>query len=59
MEEHNIKRHLFFILFYLYNYPSDSQESDGDAIHKANNYPDLLPEMPRHCCPIEIFYLVF
>ena len=43
---------LFF--FYLYIYPPDSQESDGGAIHKISNYPDLLPEMPRYCCPLVI-----
>ena len=34
-------------LFHLYIYLSDSQESDGGVIHRASNYPDLLPEMPR------------
>ena len=23
-------------------------------IHRVSNDPDLLPEMPRHCCPLEI-----
>ena len=46
-------RNLFF-LFYLYIYPPDSQESDGGAIHQVNKYPDLLPEMPRYCCPLVI-----
>ena len=31
-----------------YIYPLDSQESDGGAIHRVSNYPDLLPEMPRY-----------
>ena len=46
----------FFCFFYLYIYPPDSQESDGDggAIHGVSNYPDLLPEMPRYCCPLVI-----
>ena len=43
-----------FFFFYLYIYPPDSQESDGGAIHRASNYPDLLPEMPRYCCPLII-----
>ena len=38
----------FFFFFYLYIYPPDSQESNGGAIHRVNNYPDLLPEMPRY-----------
>ena len=44
----------YFIYFYLYIYPPDSQESAGGAIHRVSNYPDLLPEMPRYCCPLEI-----
>ena len=43
---------LYFI--YLYIYPPDSQESDGGAIHRASNYPDLLPEIRRYCCPLVI-----
>ena len=42
------------IFFYLYIYPPDSQESDGGAIHRVSNYPDLLLEMPRYCCPLVI-----
>ena len=46
---------LFFIFyFYLYIYPPDSQEGAGSAIHRASNYPDLLPEMPRYCYSLEI-----
>ena len=45
---------LFFYLFSFYIYPPDSQESDGGAIHRVGNYPDLLPEMPRYCCPLVI-----
>ena len=41
-----------FFYFNLYIYPPDSQESDGGAIHRVSNYPDLLPEMPRYCCPL-------
>ena len=41
-----------FFYFNLYIYPPDSQESDGVAIHRVSNYPDLLPEMPRYCCPL-------
>ena len=39
---------LFLFYLYLYIYPPDSQESDGGAIHRVSNYPDLLPEMPRY-----------
>ena len=51
--------HFHFISFYLYIYTPDSQESDGGAVHRASNYPDLFPEMPRYCCPLEIFISVF
>ena len=37
------KLFFFFFFFYLYIYPPDSQESDGGAIHRVSNYPDLLP----------------
>ena len=43
---------ILFFYFNLYIYPPDSQESDGGAIHRVSNYPDLLPEMPRYCCPL-------
>ena len=36
---------IFIYLFYLYIYPPDSQESDGGAIHRVSNYPDLLSEI--------------
>ena len=43
---------LLTYILYLYIYPPDSQESDGGAIHRVSNYPDLLSEMPRYCCPL-------
>ena len=45
---------LILFFFYLSIYPPDSQESDGGVIHRVSNYPDLLPEMPRYCCPLVI-----
>ena len=45
---------IIFYLLYLIIYPPDSQESDGGAIHRESNYPDLLPEMSKYCCPLEI-----
>ena len=44
----------FIFYFFLYIYPPDSEESDGGAIHRVSNYSDLLPEMPRYCCPLVI-----
>ena len=49
-----IQNNLFIVYFYLYIYPPDSWESDGDSIHRVSNYPDLLPKMPRYCCPLLI-----
>ena len=45
---------MFLFYLYLYIYPPDSQESDGGAINSKSNYPDLLSEMSRYCCPLEI-----
>ena len=45
------------ISFYRYIYSRDSQESIKGAMHRASNYPDLLPKMPRYCCPLAIFIL--
>ena len=50
----DVNNSIYFFYFYLYIYPPDSQESDGGAIHRVSNYPDLLPEMPRYCCPLVI-----
>ena len=45
---------IFRLLFDLYIYPTDLQEgARGQSIILS---PDLLPEMPRYCCPVEIFY---
>ena len=44
---------IYLFYFYLYTYPPDSRESDGGAIHKASNYPDLFPEMPRYSFPLK------
>ena len=45
----------FIFYFYLYIYPPDSQDSDGGAIRRVSNYPDLLPEIPRYYCPLVIY----
>ena len=37
--------HFFLFYLYLYIYPPDFQESDGGAIHRVSNYPDLFLEM--------------
>ena len=54
----NLKQQLnstiHFFYFLLFFYPPDSQESDGGAIHRVSNYPNLLPEMPRYCCSLVI-----
>ena len=44
------------ISFHFYIYLSDSRESDGGTIHRANIYLGQLPEMPRYYCPVEISY---
>ena len=47
---------VLLILFYRYIYPPDSQESDGGVVHRAGSFPNLPLEMPKYCCPLEIFY---
>ena len=42
------------LFIYLYIYPPNSQKSGRGAIHRVSYYPDLLPEIPRYCCPVEI-----
>ena len=48
-----------FIYILLYIYPPNSQESDGGAIHRVSNYPDLLPEMRDFAVRLKFFYFVF
>ena len=31
-----------------------SRKATETLINRVSNYPDLLPEMPRYCCPVEI-----
>ena len=57
----NLKKYFHF-LFHHYNYPSDSQDSNKGIRHRTSNYPDLLLEKPRYCCPVvvvEISVVVF
>ena len=49
----------FIYLFHLNIYPSELQESDGGAIYKTRNYPDLLPEMQDIAVRLKFFILVF
>ena len=53
------KGKLFIFLFLCLYYPPDSQERVEGAIHRASNYPDLLPEMPRYLCPNKILFWFF
>ena len=50
---------LNYFTFYFFIYPPDSRGSDGGTIDRTSNYPDLLPEMPRYCCPIKNIYFFF
>ena len=38
----------FFFYFISIIHPPDSQESDEGAAHRASNYSNLLPGMPRY-----------
>ena len=46
-----------FLKIYIYP-PNRRKTSEALYIGQVNN-PDLLPEMARYCCPVEIFSLVF
>ena len=48
----------FIFSFIFYSYPSDLQESDGGAIHRVGNYPNLLLEMPRYCCKCNLIEIL-
>ena len=48
----------FYFISTLYIYPPHSQESNEGAIHRVSNYPDLIPEVPRYCCPLKFFISV-
>ena len=45
----------FTSFHFISTYSPDSQETNGSTMHTANNYPDLLPEIPRCWCPVEFF----
>ena len=30
------------------------RKATEELIHRVGNYPDLLPEIPRYCCPLVI-----
>ena len=57
----------FEFSFHLYIYLPHSLETDGDAVLRvviqrydwADNYPNLLPEMPRYCCCLLVIFLFF
>ena len=46
--------------FHFYIYSSDLQQSNGDTIHRAKNYPahDLY-KATTYCCLVEIFLFWF
>ena len=45
-------------LFYLYIYPPNSQESDRGAIHRASNYPVVLPEYAKIAVCLKFFLFI-
>ena len=48
-----LKFHFIFLFIFLIY----SKASEALFIEQlSSNYPDLLPEMPSYCCPVEIFY---
>ena len=47
---------VYFISIFIFLIPRKATEA---LIYRASNYPNLLPEMPRYCCPLKIFYSIF
>ena len=48
-----------FYFFYLFYFISiciflTRRKATEALIHRVGNYPDLLPEIPRYCCPLVI-----
>ena len=43
--------------FHFYVFSFGLQKSIRDTIHKVTNYSNLLPEMPRYCYLVEIFFV--
>ena len=50
----NVFKKTILIFLSLSNLSSLLAGNDGGAIQRVGNYPDLLPEMPRYCCPLVI-----
>ena len=45
---------LFFFIFISIFILLTHKKATEVRIHKVSNYPNLLPEMPRYYCPLEI-----
>ena len=50
-----VLREKFFIFIFISIFILLTRRKATEAlIHRVSNYPDLLPEMSRHCCPLVI-----
>ena len=58
-DDNDDDKNVSVFLSHPYFYLSDLQESVGDVIHQATNYSELLLEMLRYCCSVEIFGFSF
>ena len=48
------------VIFYHYTFILLTfQKATEVLIHGTTNYLNLLPKMPRYCCPVEIYYFNF
>ena len=51
---------LYFIFYLISIFILLTRWKTAEAfIHRTSDYADQLPETPRYCCPIYIFYLFF
>ena len=42
------------LLFHFFYFLLTRRKAAEALIHRVGNYPDLLPEIPRYCCPLVI-----
>ena len=50
---------IYLFILSLYFILLTGRKATEMLIHRTSNYPDLLFQMPKYCCPVEIFYLFF
>ena len=52
--EREVKNFYYYFYFISIFILLTRRKATEALIHRVGNYPDLLPEMPRYCCPFVI-----